>query len=355
MRRPPPYVHGYLDRHGRPRFYFRRAGFKRTALPGLPYSPEFMAAYEAAMHGGRGELGISRSRSGTVAAAVAGYFASAAFADLAETTRRSRRRILERFRLEHGDKGIATLGRNTVERLLATKPASAGLNFLVALRALMRHAVLVGLRADDPTVGVRAPKFRSAGFYTWTEDDIAAFEAKHPIGTRARLALVLLLYTAQRRADVIRMGRQHVRDGLIQVRQSKTGTNLGIPLHPELQKVIGATAAEHLTFLTTRGGRPFHPDAFTHWFKRKCREAGLAAQASVHGVRKAACRRLAEIGCSASVIASISGHSTLREVSRYTAAADQVRLARLGIEALTRTKTGKPKRQIGKPRSKVLK
>jgi len=95
-----------------------------------------------------------------------------------------------------------------------------------------------------------------------------------------------------------------------------------------------------MTFLVTRGGKPFHPDAFSHWFKRKCREAGLPARAAAHGLRKAACRRLAELGCSANVIAAISGHSTLREVSRYTAAADQVRLARQGIEALTRTKTG---------------
>jgi integrase len=351
----PPYVHAFTDRHGKARFYFRRAGFKRVALPGLPYSPQFMAAYEAATHVTRAELGMSRSGPGTVAAAVAGYFASAAFAELAEATRRTRRRILERFRLEHGDKSISGLGRSHVERLLAAKTAGVGLNFLVALRALMRHAVLVGLRPEDPTVGVKAPRFRSPGFYTWTEADIAAFEAKHPVGSRARLALALLLYTAQRRADVIRMGRQHVRDGLLQVRQSKTGTVLGIPLHPELCRVLEAAPAKHLTFLTTIGGRPFHPDAFTHWFKRKCREAGLPPQASIHGLRKAACRRLAELGCSASVIASISGHSSLREVSRYTAAADQVRLARQGIEALTRTKTGKPKRQIGKLSSKALK
>jgi integrase len=136
------------------------------------------------------------------------------------------------------------------------------------------------------------------------------------------------------------MGRQHVRDGLIHVRQSKTGTTLAIPLHPELCRVLDATRAENMTFMTTIGGKPFHPDSFTHWFKRQCREAGLPVTASVHGLRKAACRRLAELGCSASVIASISGHSTLREVARYTAAADQVRLARQGIEALTRTKTG---------------
>ena len=187
-----------------------------------------------------------------------------------------------------------------------------------------------------------APAFRSAGFYSWTEDDIAAFEAKHPIGSRARLALALLLFTAQRRADVIKLGRQHMRDGLIHVRQSKTGTSLAIPVHSDLRAVLDATPSEHLTFLVTLGGKPFHADAFSHWFKKMCREAGLPPRATVHGLRKAACRRLAEAGCSASIIASISGHSTLREVSRYTAAAEQVHLARQGIEAVTRTKIGKP-------------
>jgi integrase len=122
----------------------------------------------------------------------------------------------------------------------------------------------------------------------------------------------------------------------------KTGKVLAIPLHPELRAVLDATPSDHLTFLVTRSGKPFHADAFTHWFKNRCIEAGLPARASVHGLRKAACRRLAEAGCSASVIAAISGHATLREVSSYTAAAEQVRLAQQGIEAVTRTKIGKP-------------
>jgi integrase len=231
MKRPPKYVHGFIDRHGKPRWYFRRAGFKQVRLPGLPWSPEFMSAYEAVLsETPRLEIGARRTKPGTVATAVAGYFGSATFANLAESTRRTRRQILERFRAEHGDKAIATLGKTHVERMVNAKAATPGaaLNFLGALRALMRHAIIVGLRADDPTVGIRGPKFKSAGFYTWTEADIAAFEAKHPVGTRARLALALLLYTAQRRADVVKMGRQHVRDGLIHVRQSKTGTTLAI-------------------------------------------------------------------------------------------------------------------------------
>jgi integrase len=343
MSRPPKFVHGFLDRHGKARFYFRRPGFKRVPLPGLPWSPEFMAAYETAKAGERKEIGVMRSRPGSVAAAVGGYFGSLAFARLAKTTRHMRRGILERFRDEHGDKGIATLGRAHVERMVSQKANQPGtaLNFLVSLRGLMHHAINVGLRADDPTLGVRGPSFKSSGFYSWTEEDIARFEAVYPIGTRPRLAFALLLYTAQRRADVVQLGRQHLRDGMLHIRQSKTGKPLAIPLHPELRMVLDATPSEHLTFLVTRAGRPFGAEAFTHWFKRKCREARLPPRASGHGLRKAACRRLAEAGCSAPIIAAISGHGSLREVQRYIEAAEQTRLAVQGIEAITRTRIGK--------------
>jgi hypothetical protein len=112
MRRPPKYVQGFIDRHGRPRFYFRRAGFKTVPLPGLPWSPEFMAAYEEANAGDRQEVGLKRSKPGTVAAAVAGYFGSLAFATLAETTRATRRQNLS---------GSA---RNTATRALPRLAAS---------------------------------------------------------------------------------------------------------------------------------------------------------------------------------------------------------------------------------------
>jgi integrase len=343
MRRSPKYVHGFIDRHGKPRFYFRRAGFKMVRLPGLPWSPEFMEAYSTALGATpRIEIGTSRTKPGTIAAAVASYFSSIQFANLAENTRYVRRRTLERFRAEHGDKRVALMHREHLERMLLGMTPGAAIGFLIAIRALLRHAMAAGLRADDPSSGIRRPRTRSEGFYAWTEDDIAAFEMKHPIRTPARLAFALLLFTAQRRCDVIRMGPQHVRDGAVHIRQSKTGASLTIPVHSELQRVLDATPSDHLTFLVTRGDRPFAPGAFTKWFKKRCREAGLPKCASPHGLRKAACRRLAEAGCSASVIAAISGHATLREIARYTASADQARMARTGIAAITRTSSGKP-------------
>jgi len=214
------------------------------------------------------------------------------------------------------------------------KPAAAN-HWLRLLKSMMHFAIVQNMRADDPTVGVDFIEHKSIGFHTWTEDEIAQFEAHHPIGSKPRLALALLLYTAQRRSDVVKMGRQHVRNGMAQVRQQKTGTTLAIPVHPDLQAILDATPGEQFTFLVTEYGKPFTAAGFGGWFRERCDEAGLPKWCASHGLRLAACRRLAEAGCSANVIASISGHKTLREVERYTRAADQKQLARIGMAALT--------------------
>jgi integrase len=346
------YVHQFTDRHGKARHYFRRPGYKRTPLPGLPGSTEFMAAYAAALdHTPRHELGASRTIAGTINSVAVGYLSCAAFHNLAPISQRHYRGIIERIRRDHGDKRVALLERRHVVRMLdakATMPAAAR-GFLLCLRALIQYAIDIGLREDNPTVGIRIAKSKTDGFANWSESDIAAFEAVHPIGTKPRLALALLLYTAQRRADVIRMGRQHIRSGVIHTRQQKTGTVLEIPISSELAAILDATPTDNLTFLTAGHGRPFSPEGFSRWFRTRCNEAGLPNR-SAHGLRKAACRRLAEAGCSANEIAAISGHASLREVERYTKAADQARMARNAL-ARTRTETssGKPGGQSGKP------
>jgi integrase len=201
-------------------------------------------------------------------------------------------------------------------------------NWLKAIRHLMQYALSVGMVLADPTQGLKLPKIKTDGIHTWDENEITIFEAAHPIGTKARFAFSLLLYTAQRRSDVIRMGRQHVRDGVLQVRQVKTGTWLNIPVHPNLQAIIDATPSDHLTFLTTRSGKPYVGNDLSEQFRKWCDDAGLPKKCTAHGLRKAACRRLAEAGCSANEIAAISGHASLSEIQRYTKAADQARMAR---------------------------
>ena len=129
---------------------------------------------------------------------------------------------------------------------------------------------------------------------------------------------------------MVGMGRQHIRDGAISVRQQKTGTVLQIPIHEELRKTPETAPDHHLTFLVTENGKPFTAAGFGNWFRGRCNKAGLP-HCSAHGLRKAACRRLAEAGCSGPQIAAISGYKTLAQVQRYIQAADQAKLARQAL------------------------
>jgi integrase len=218
------------------------------------------------------------------------------------------------------------------------------------LRALMKHAVEIGLRADDPTRDVRAIRVKSDGFHSWNDDEIARFEKRHPMGTPARLALALLLYTGQRRSDIVRIGPQHIRNGVLSVRQQKTGIDLGIPVHPTLATVIAETPTHHLTFLTNQFDRPFTAGYFGQWFREQWDMAGLP-HCSAHGLRKAAARRLAEAGCTAHEIAAITGHASLKEIEHYTKAVDQQKLAASAMEK-TRTLSGQPYARLAKKRKK---
>jgi integrase len=328
MRRLPKFVHGFIDRHGKPRFYFRRAGHKKVRLPGLPWSPEFMAAYEEALAGQPVQIGSARVRPGTLRALAVSYFASPTFRTKKPSTQYTYRNVIDRLCQGHGDKRPALLQREHVIRLIAARAGTPGTANALrrSLRALMQHAVEIGMRADDPTRDVRAIPVRGDGYHSWSESEIAQFERHHPAGSRARLAFALLLYTGQRRSDVVRMGRQHTRGGAIEVKQVKTGREVWIPVHEALASIIAETATSNLTFLVTDQGKPYSAAGFGNWFRDQCRAAGLHG-CSAHGLRKAAARRLAEAGCSAHEISAITGHASLREVARYTEAADRRKLA----------------------------
>jgi integrase len=352
----PRYVHGYLDRHGKPRWYFRRAGCKKTPLPGLPWSPQFMAAYETALAGQPLEIGSKRIKPGTMGALAVSYFNSVGpiansecigFRSMKPTTQGVYRNIINRFCEEIGANGIkyadmpaATMHRKHVIKLMAAraqKPDSAN-GLRKALRAMMAHALAIGLRSDDPTQGIKAIKRKSkSGFHRWDEAEIAEFEARHPIGTKARLALALGLYTGQARQDVIAMGPQHIKsEELHWIRkktESTTALDLQIPVHPVLRSIIEATPSGHLTFLVTEFGKPFTAAGFGNWFREQCDMANLR-HCTFHGLRKAASVRLAESGCTPHEIAAITGHASLKEIVRYTATVDRKRLAASAMEKM---------------------
>jgi integrase len=340
MERLPQYVHGYIDRHGKARHYFRRPGRVPTPLPGLPWSDEFMTAYAAAVNNSLPvTIGIRRTKPGTVGEAVARYLGSTAFGNFRPSTQAMRRAILERFRVEHGDKRISKLEPEHVARLIGRLRPHAQRNMIKTLRGLMEFSLTEGLITANPTIGVKLTKAKdTGGFPTWPVECIERYRAAHALGTHARLALELLYGTMQRRGDIVKLGPQHVQNGNILLRQQKTGAEVDIPILPELQAAIDAMPkGGHLAFLTTDEGKPFTPVGFSYRLGEWCKQASLPKNLSAHGLRKAGAVRFAEHDCTDHQIMAWGGWKTLAEVQRYTKAANRKRLAQ---QAADKLKTG---------------
>jgi integrase len=335
--RLPQFVQAFVDRHGRPRHYLRRPGFKLVALPGLPWSEEFMAAYNAALTGAKPlVIGANRSKPGTVNDVVARYLASGAFGTFAPSTQAMRRATLERFRVEHGDKRFTGMQPEHVTRILGHLRPFAQRNMLKTLRGLAAFAIADGLVEVDATASVKLAKAKDrGGFPTWPVEEIERYRAHHKLGTRPRLALELLYGTMAARSDAVRLGRQHVQGGVLSFRRKKTDTPVDIPILPELQAAIDAMPkADHLTFLVTEFGKPFTAAGFGGWFGDQCKLAAIPARLSAHGLRKAGATRFAEHGATDHEIMAWGGWTSIKEVQRYTKAANRKRLAQQAAKKL---------------------
>lgn len=319
------YVQSYRGYH-----YFRRRGSPYVQLPGIVGSEAFMAAYQAALAAAPVAIGAkTRSKPGSVSAAVADYYGSQSFRSLTGGTPAKRRAILERFREQYGHKRLATLPEEFIVTLIDTMPPHTARNWLKTFRHFVRWCKSRKLMRQDPTWGIRVTVPKSDGHHTWSEDEIAQFQTVHSIGSKARLALAIGLYTALRRSDAVRIGRQHIKgDELVILRIQKTKVPLVLPVLPELRRIIDATPTGHLTLLVTKSGKSYGANDFSEQFRKWCDDAGLPPECSFHGLRKAALTRLADAGKSVHQIAAVSGHKTLKEIERYTRAADQRRLAR---------------------------
>jgi integrase len=318
----------FQDRHGKWRWRARAKGKKAAMLPGAYRSPEFVAAWNAWANG-RLEIGAERTVPGTISALLVEYYASDPFNGLSANTQKAYRAMLERFRAKSGGRVIHMLTHEEI-RLVRNKLKPEPSNmFLRCIRHLCRWAVDADKLKRDPTAGMKKRKnlhARKGGIHTWTIEEVAQFEERHAFGTKARLALDLLLYTSQRKSDVVTLGRQHEAAGGLKFRQKKTGEWMELPLVAPLRASIAA-AGGAMTYIETMRGRPFTAAGFGNWFRDRCDEAGLP-QCSSHGLRKATATRLADAGATPHQIMAITGHRSLSEVENYTREANKKRMAR---------------------------
>jgi integrase len=331
-----PYIKEYTDDCGIRRRYFRRKGFKGGALIGRVGSVEFMAAYQAYMTGAPTEAKVQRSAKGTFGGLIADYYRSIEYANLKPSSKQLYRYALEPLREQHGHRPLQTMSRENlvgiIERVGARAPGMANLTCAV-LQKMLKVALDRGQIISNPLTQ-KVTAYKSGSHHTWTDAELAQFEARWPLGSRERLAYALLFYTGQRSGDVVRMRRADISGGAIKVVQEKTGVELSIQIHPDLAEALKAGPAKGLNLIGDAYGRPIKRAALSHLMRQAIRAAGLPDRCVPHGIRKATLRTMAEHGASAKQLAAVSGHKTTKELDRYTAAADQPTLAGAGIASL---------------------
>ena len=357
VRRRYRYVVQDRDRHGNLRTYLRPPGRPKVRLHQEPGTPEFDAEYRAALEikpQTPEKRAVGQVVPGSLRAACIAYFGSGEFKRMAARSQHVRRLILDRLYDAHGDKPVKLIEPRHVRRLRderAEKPEAAN-SLLKALRAVFKHAVAMELMTSNPADAVPYIGRQGEGFHTWTIEEVRQFEGKHAVGTKARLALALLLYTGVRRSDVVQLGRQHVRDGrlhfLVQKNRARHPVRLVLPILPELAEIIAATPTGELSFLINDWKRPYTVESFGNRFRAWCREAGLA-HCSAHGLRKAAATRLAELGATEHELMAAFGWTTTKQAGHYTRKANRAQLAGNAFDRLARADADKKKSHPGAP------
>lgn len=339
-----PHIQTFRDRYGKVRYYFRKPGLPRVALPSDPSSPEFERAYHTALKGA--PIISKRTPERSMKHLIEIYYQSPAFQKLEQSTKKTYRADLTPFLENYGPCLVYELNFEAVSSLIGkmqSKPAQAN-KLLKRLRMLMKLAIKLGWRTTDPTYGVEA--FKGGSFHTWTDREIATFEAHWPVGSFERTAFALHLYTGQRRSDVavmawpgsdseIEVMAAGDAEGEFELQQRKTGERLTIPQHPALRDILTAWPKRSVTILTNSAGRPYTVESYGNYMRDAIKAAGLPDRCKLHGLRKAAAVRLSEAGCTTHQIAAITGHRSLAEVERYTRKSSQKKLAREAIKVVS--------------------
>lgn len=335
------YVDHFFDRHGKERAYFRAPGGNRTPLPLPVGSPEFMDAYNDALASHpkreRKMTSVALHKPRSLAALITEYRKSARYQSIKASTKGAYNGPLQWLADRYGEQSITDLTRGDVIRIQGRKASdgnAASNTVLKVLRILVAHAIDLGWRQTDPTLRIK--KMPEGEHSAWTDDEHAQFEARWPVGTPERLGYALALYTGQRRGDVAGMTWADV-DPIrraVRVVQEKTGTKLAIPLHRDLWATLEAYPRDKVALMaTSRGGR-YTTESFGNLMADAIRAAKLPRHCKLHGLRKSAGVRLAEVGCSTKEIMAVLGHRTMSQAAHYTKQAEQVKLARSAMDRL---------------------
>lgn len=328
-------LNSFKDRHGKMRHYYRAPGQKAIAVHGEFGSHEFDENYEIAKAAAVGVIlpGHGRIVKGSVNDLCARYYQTYEFNDKKPYTQKRYRREIEFFREKVGRVMVRAITAQHINQIKASfvgRPGAAR-TFLKRLNMLFNFAVdSEGMIARNPMASVKLPK-EGDGFKPWSDEDITMYEERWGAGTPERLAMYLCLYTAQRRSDIVKMGRQHIKNNEISVVQQKTNARVWIPIHYKLKEELDKLPKDQMMLMVNPRsdvGKARSSEGFGNWVRQCAKDAGIEGTRGPHGLRKAACRTLIELGCSPDMAISISGHSSAKELEPYIRDVNQKKMAR---------------------------
>ncbi len=273
------------------------------------------------------------------------YFASGDFKrEARDVTLSKNRAIIERFRKKYGTLPVAQVQFQHLDKIIrqtrekqidGTGGDFAAQKLRKELKRLFRYAVKLQWIDQNPIEYVEPITPKSDGFHTWTEVEIAQYQKFWAIGTKQRLAMEIMLWTAKRVGDVAKIGPQHVFQNKLQTRDDKTGKQNSIPISSELRRAIDAIPEKNLCFVVTEFGAPFSQKGLSQAFSQWCTDAGLK-HCSAHGLRKAMSRRMAESHVTNPEMKAITQHSDDAQLAVYTRDANQIQLAEKSIMKLSK-------------------
>ena len=339
------------DRHKNVRLYFRARGRPKVRLRETPGTKEFddevaCARIGVAYNQGGAQTHPSKAQKEGSFQWLLEQYKTRASKSVSTKVWNARTAILEDIcdSLHKGTrrgalpyKGMALRHVTEIRDELREAPGARN-NVVRAISALFTWAIKNGLAEVNPAAGIKSLK-SGDGFHTWTLDEIKKFEDRHPIGTKARLAFSLAAFTGLRMSDLVIIGRQHVKDGWITIRPTKTkgssGVVVEIPILPDLQQVIDAGPCGDMTFLVSERRAPFSKVRLTTLMRQWCDEAGLP-HCTMHGLRKAAATVAAENGATDDELMAIFGWTTKQQTTLYTRNANRKRLAGRAMQKIIR-------------------
>jgi len=331
-----PFLHAERSRFGVTYYYVRVNRGRRIRIKGDFGTPEFLAHYHEVLATEAPPPPDTSDRfvSGSFGWLIKEWKKSADWSAAALSTQNHRNVFLEQVISLYGDVPFRGIRRQQIleERDRRSGKPFAANNYVKTMRALFRWALDRGYVEENHAQRVPFLKTKTPGFRPWTMEDVGRFRQCWPLGTRQRVALEVLLNTGLRRGDAVRLGPQHVTDGVASIRTEKTRMEVHIPILPALQEALDKGPIGESTFIVRWDGKPMVKESFGMWFGEACSVAGV--KGSAHGLRKTAATIMAEAGGTERELMAFFGWSTTSQSQVYTRQADKRLLAARGAERM---------------------